>query len=193
MKNTNLPPLIRPSVAISAAALLLVGCSKNEEPPAPAKATPKASDSASATVQKSGAEVKETVQPTAQDAAPRAGAEADKLKAPAQEQVQAVKDRVATEADKLKAQGQEQAQSARDLASSGADKVKAQAQGLIDQASKLVAEAKYAEAADVLKKLANSKLDSEQQKSVDALGVQIKKALAADAAKSVGDLLKGNK
>ena len=58
---------------------------------------------------------------------------------------------------------------------------------------KLVAEAKYAEAADVLKKLANSKLDSEQQKSVDALGVQIKKALAADAAKSVGDLLKGNK
>ena len=193
MKNANLPPLIRQSAVISAAALLLVGCSKNEEAPAPAKANQKASDSASATVQKSVAEVKETVQQTAQDTAQRTGAEADKLKAQAQAQVQQVKDRVATEADKLKAQGQEQVQAAKDQASSGADKAKAQAQGLIDQASKLVADAKYAEAAEVLKKLANLKLDSEQQKSVDALGAQIKKALAADAAKSVGDLLKGNK
>src|SRR6266568_5046674 len=78
-------------------------------------------------------------------------------------------------------------------ASAGADKLKTQAQALIDQASKLVADSKYAEAADVLRQLANYKLSPEQQKTTDGLGTQIKAGLAADATKSVGDLLKGTK
>ena len=84
-------------------------------------------------------------------------------------------------------------QSVKDQTAAGADKLKTQAQALIDQASKLVADSKYAEAAGVLKQLANYKLSPEQQKTTDGLGTQIKAGLAADATKSVGDLLKGTK
>jgi len=189
MKKTNLPSLITPMAILGAAALFLAGCSKREEPAAPSAQRPKASDSVSSVVPKAVVETKETIQ----DAAQKASAEAGILKTQAQVQVQQLKDQVVVEADKLKAQAREQVQSAKDQTAAGADKLKTQAQALIDQGSKLVADSKYAEAGDVLKQLANYKLSPEQQKTTDELGTQIKAGLAADATKSVGDLLKGTK
>ncbi len=189
MKKTNLPSLITPMAVLGAAALFLAGCSKQEEPAAPSANRPKASESVSSVVPKAVTEAKETIE----DAAQKASAEAGKLKTQAQDQVLQLKGQVVVEADKLKAQAQEQVQSVKDQTAAGADKLKTQAQALIDQASKLVADSKYAEAADVLRQLANYKLSPEQQKTTDGLGTQIKAGLAADATKSVGDLLKGTK
>ncbi len=101
-----------------------------------------------------------------------------------------MKDKVAAEPAKLAAPAEAGAQSAKTGAASATDNVRAQAQNLIDQASKLVANTKYADAADKLKQLSNYKLTPDQQKTADNLGEQIKKALASDTAKSVGDLFK---
>jgi len=173
-------------LVLPATALLLAGCSKQEESAAPPAQNQKSSDTA-ASLQNAATDVKETVQQTAQDVAQKAGAEADKLKAQVQEQTQQSKEQVASEADKLKGLSQEQVQAAKDQAAAGSDKLKAQ--GFIDQATKLVANTKYADAANVLKQLASLKLTPEQQKTVDDLTGKIKNALAGDAAKAVGNLL----
>ena len=177
--------LIRRLLVLPTAALLLAGCSKQEES-APPVQSQKSSDT-TASLQKAATDVKEKVQQTAQDVAQKAGAEADKLKAQVQDQAQQTKEQVASEADKLKGLAQDQVQAAKDQAAAGTDNLKAQ--GLIDQASKLVANTKYADAANVLKQLANLKLTPEQKTTVDDLTLKIKNALAGDAAKSVGNLL----
>src|SRR6266498_1164127 len=188
MKKSKLPSLTRQWVVIPAAALLLVGCSKKEEPQS---GNQKASESTPTPLQKTAADMKESVQQTARDVSQKGGADANKLKTQAHEQIQQVKDQVATEADKLKAQAQQQVQAAKDQSAAASDKLKAQS--LIDQASKLVTDSKYADAANVLKQLTNLNLTSEQQKTVDDLSLKIKNALAGDAAKSVGNLLNTNK
>jgi uncharacterized lipoprotein YehR (DUF1307 family) len=178
--------LIRCWVVVSAASLLLAGCGQKEEPASSAQ-NQKSSDT-TASLQKAAGDVKDKVQQTAQDVAQKAGAEADKLKTEAQQQVQQAKELVVSEADKLKAQAQAQVQVTKDQIAAGAETLKAQS--LIDKASKLVADTKYADAANVLKQLASLKLTPEQQKTVDDLSGKIKTALAGEAAKSVGDLLK---
>jgi hypothetical protein len=186
-KNTKLSCLIR---ILPAAALLMAGCSKQEEPAAPSGQNQKSSDSA-ATLQKAASDVKDKVQQTAQDVAQKTAAEADKLKAQAQLQLQQAKEQVVSEADKLKAQTQDQLQTVKDQTTAASEQSKAQS--LIDRASKLVAETKYADAGNILKQLSSLKLTPEQQKVVDDLTGKIKTALVGDAAKSVGGLLKENK
>ena len=178
--------LIRCGVVLPVAALLL-GCSKQEESAAPPAQNQKSSDT-TASLQKAATDAKEKVQETAQDVAKNAAAEEDKLKAQTQQQVQQAKEQVVSEADKLKTQAQEQVQAAKEQTAAATDKLKAQ--GLIDQATKLVANTKYADAANTLKQLASLKLTPEQQKTVDDLTGKIKTALAGDATKSLGDLLK---
>jgi F0F1-type ATP synthase membrane subunit b/b' len=187
--KTKLCSWIRCLVIVPAVALFLAGCSKKEEP-APSAETQKSSDT-TASLQKAASDMKDKVQQTAQDAAQKARAEADKLKTEAQQQVQQVKEQVVSEADKLKAQAQAQVQVTKDQIAAGSETVKAQS--LIDKASKLVADTKYADAANVLKQLASLKLTPEQQKTVDDLTGKIKTALAGDAARSVGNLLDGKK
>jgi TolA-binding protein len=186
MKKMKWCCLIRCWVIVPAAALLLAGCGKKEEPAAPATQNQKSSDTAGS-LQKAATDMKDKVQQTAQDVAQKAAAEADKLKTQVQQQAQQAKDQVASEADKLTAKAQEQVQALKDQTAAASDKSKAQA--LIDRASNLVAGTKYAEAANVLKGLASLKLTPEQQKAVDDLTGKIKTALAGDAAKSVGNLL----
>ncbi len=189
-KKTKLCCLNRSWVLLPAAALLLTGCGQKEEPAAPSAETQKASDTA-ASLQKAASDMKDKVQQTARDVAQKAGAEADKLKTEAQQQVQQAKEQVVNEAEKLKAQAQAQVQVTKDQIAAGSETLKAQS--LIDKASKLVADTKYADAANVLKQLASLKLTPEQQKTVDDLTGKIKTALTGDAAKSVGNLLDGKK
>jgi len=177
-------------VIMPAAAFLLAGCAKKEEPAAPSAQNQKSSDTAGS-LQKAATDMRDTAQQTAQDVAKKAAEEADKLKAQAQQQVQQAKEQAVSEADKLKANAQEQVQAAKDQVAAGSDKLKAQS--LIDQASKLVADTKYADAANVLKQLASLKLTPDQQKTVGELSGKVKTALAGDAAKSVGNLLNENK
>ena len=188
--KTKMCCLIRCWVVMPAVALLLAGCAKKEEPAAPAAQNQKPSDTA-ASLQKAATDMKDKAQQTAQDVAQKAAAEADKLKAQAQQQVQQAKEQVVSGADNLRAKAQAQVQAAQDQVAAGSDKLKAQS--LIDQASKLVADTKYADAANVLKQLAGLKLTPEQQKTVDDLSGKVKTALVGDAAKSVGNLLKENK
>ena len=71
------------------------------------------------------------------------------------------------------------------------------ANGLIDKVKSLVAEKKYTEALDELKKLGDLKLTPEQQKMVDDIKAQIQQAMGGasatvdDAAKKAGDALGG--
>jgi len=68
-----------------------------------------------------------------------------------------------------------------------------QAQGLIDKATRLVADSKYDEAMNSLKQLSELKLTAEQQKLVEDLRSQVQKALAKTASgestKAYGELV----
>jgi hypothetical protein len=67
------------------------------------------------------------------------------------------------------------------------------AQSMIDKANSLIADSKYSEAMDLLKKLSSMQLTPKQQKMVDYLMAQVQKAMTgaatSDATKSVGGLL----
>jgi hypothetical protein len=187
-------------------ALFCSACSKKDSTPPPAEAKP-AQASVVTSLEKSAAEVKQKVQETATEVTQKATAEAEKAKAQAQElaakageEVQKAKNQLvelqgkaAAEPAKLSAPVDATTEAAKTGTASATTNVRSQAQNVIDQASKLVANTKYADAADKLKELGSFKLTPDQQKVVDNLGEQIKKGLATDAAKSVGNLFKSSK
>jgi hypothetical protein len=188
-------------------ALVCSACSKKDSTPPPAAEVKPAQASVATSLEKSAAEVKQKVQETAAEVTQKATAEAVKAKAQAQElaakageEVQKAKNQLvelqgkaAAEPTKLSAPVDATADAAKTGTTSATTNARSQAQNLIDQATKLVANTKYADAADKLKELGNFKLTPDQQKAVDNLGEQIQRGLATDAAKSVGNLFKPTK
>jgi outer membrane PBP1 activator LpoA protein len=65
-----------------------------------------------------------------------------------------------------------------------------EAQSLIDKAKSLIADNKYSEAMDVLKRLSSMELTAEQKKMVDDLMAQVQKAMAGAAASEASDKAK---
>ena len=101
-------------------------------------------------------------------------------------------DALSKTADAAKAEGAKVVETAKEQVKEVTAAATAQAQEWIDKAKGLVGEGKFQDASAALDKLVGMTLNAEQQKSVDALKEQIKKAIAAtkDGASAVGDLLK---
>jgi hypothetical protein len=99
----------------------------------------------------------------------------------------------ATEAPKAAAEVQKAAEAASSTAQEAASSAASSAQSMIDKAQALMADSKYSEAMDLLKRLSSMELTPDQKKLVDDLMAQAQKALAgaatSDASKSVGGLL----
>lgn len=99
------------------------------------------------------------------------------------------------------ADAQKAAQDAQAAATKAANEAKAKAQGLIDQAKNLVSQNKFEEALKLLQNLTGVELSSEQQAQTDQIKKSIQEAAAkkaandaaAEAKKSLGNLLPGNK
>ncbi|MSU56929.1 MAG: hypothetical protein EXS35_01890 [Pedosphaera sp.] len=101
-------------------------------------------------------------------------------------------DAIAKTAEAAKAEGVKVVDAAKEQVKAATATATAKAQELIDKAKSLVSERKFSDASAALDKLAGLTLTADQQKSVDALKEQIKKAIAAtkDGASAVGDLFK---
>jgi hypothetical protein len=121
-----------------------------------------------------------------QDATP-ISEDAQKAAAPAEDALKQTVDSAKTATETVVSDANKSAQ---DAATSTTSKT----QEWIDKAKSLVAENKFSEASSVLQQLAGQPLSAEQQKLVDSLKEQIKKALATKAtgegASAVGNLLK---
>jgi hypothetical protein len=96
---------------------------------------------------------------------------------------------------------QKSAETAAPAAQEAATAATSEAQSMIDKAKALVADSKYSEAMDLLKKLSSMQLTPEQKQLVDDLTAQVQKAMAGAAASSAtqkaqdaaGGMLGGNK
>jgi outer membrane PBP1 activator LpoA protein len=99
----------------------------------------------------------------------------------------------APEATKPAAAVEKQAEAAKPAAQDAAASATSNAQSMIDKAKALIADNKYSEAMDLLKKLSSMQLTPEQKQLVNDLMAQVQKAMAgaaaSDATKSVGGLL----
>ena len=97
------------------------------------------------------------------------------------------------EAPKAATEVQKQAETAKPAVQEPTASAAADTQSLIDKAKSLIADNKYTEAMDLLKKLSSMQLTPEQKKMVDDLMAQVQKAMAgaaaSEATKSVGGLL----
>lgn len=82
------------------------------------------------------------------------------------------------------------AKAATTTATTTAADVTAKFNAVLAQAKTLMGQNKYSDALNTLQQVANLKLSPEQEKVLAGLKEQIQKAMASDAAKSVGNLLK---
>jgi len=171
---------------ITALALGLASCGKNEPVAPNVEAASNAAEAAKMEAAKAAEAAKVEATRVANDAKVAAEKAAEAARAEAEKATTAAKAEAARTADVAKAEA------AKVEAAKAADSAKTQ--GLIVKATSLVAEGKFADASSALQKLAGQSLSGDQQKLVDNLKEQVQKALAAqaaaNAANSVGNLLK---
>lgn len=159
---------------LSGAVLWLGGCGKEQTPP-PAPPPPPATDAGKTTP-----DVTKAAQDAAQaarDAAAKAAQDAATAKA-------------AQEAAAAKAAQDAAAKAAADAAAAKTQAASQEVQAKLDQAKKLITDKKYSDALALLQQLLNLALTNEQKAEADSLIAQVKKAMAGDALKSGGGLLK---
>jgi hypothetical protein len=104
------------------------------------------------------------------------------------------------EAPEATAEVQKQVEAVKPAAQQAASSVASEAQSMIDKAKSLIADNKYSEAMDLLKRLSSMELTPEQKKLVDDLMAQVQNAMAGAAASeatkkardAVGGMLGGN-
>jgi hypothetical protein len=173
--NMKTQKIILPLMAVTALALGLASCGKNESSTSVSDDMNKAAD---------------TAKTEAANSADAAKAEAARVADAAKVEAAKTADAAKVEAAKVEAAKVDAAKATTDAKAEDS----AKSQGLIDKARSLVADGKYSDATSILQQLTGHTLSSDQQKLVDALKEQIQKAIAAkaadNAAGSVGDLLK---
>jgi hypothetical protein len=104
------------------------------------------------------------------------------------------------ETPKAAAEMQKTAEAIPPAAQQAASSIAEGAQGMIDKAKALIADSKYSEAMDLLKRLSSMQLTPEQRKLVDDLMAQVEQAMPGAAAaeatqkarNAVGGMLGGN-
>jgi len=132
-------------------------------------------------------------EPAPAPAKPEGSALIDSAKQAGQNAVNAAKDAGQAVADKAKEVGQQVGDAAKTALSGATDSATAKYQEVMAKAQSLLKDAKYDDALNSLKSLADARLTPDQQKTINDLKAQIEKAWQASkaAGSSASDAVKG--